>query len=84
LITLSAHAHGDNMGETTIHTLTLGMSLLTVCIITYFCFAYSGVVIRKIGPSGSNMVNRLSAFLLFCIGVQMAVTGLKHTFPNLL
>ncbi len=84
LITLSAHAHRDQIDQTIINTLVLSLSLLTVCIVTYFCFAYSGLVIKRIGQSGSLIVNRLSAFLVFCIGVQMTMNGLKNTFPHLL
>ena len=84
LITLSAHAHGQSPEETVMHTLVLAASLFAVCVITFFCYSYSGLIIKKIGTSGSLIVNRLSAFLVFCIGVQMAISGLKNIFPQLL
>lgn len=83
VITLSAHAHANELPETFLHMGVLSASLLCSCFLTYLCFAYSSVIIRRIGTSGSLILNRLSAFLVFCIGVQMAVTGIKNTFPEI-
>lgn len=83
LITLSAHAHTASTGETFLNMGVLSLSLLAVLIFTYFCFAYSDAVIRRIGESGSMVLNRLMAFLVFCIGIQMVLSGLGHSFPQL-
>jgi multiple antibiotic resistance protein len=80
LITLSAHAHHENLRDTWMHTLVLALSFLSVCVTAFFCYTYSGLVIQKIGKSGSLIVNRISAFLVFCIGVQMTINGLKLVF----
>jgi multiple antibiotic resistance protein len=84
LITLSAHANTEDLAETLVHMGVLSLSLIAVLILTYICFIYSSAVIRKIGPSGSLVLNRLMAFLVFCVGIQMLVTGLAHSFPHLL
>lgn len=84
LVTLSAHAHGADMAETLIRQGTLATSLLAVVVVTYFCFVYSRSVIGRIGPQGSLVLNRLMAFLVFCIGLQVAVGGLTHLFPRIL
>jgi multiple antibiotic resistance protein len=80
LITLSAHAHTDEISETLIRMAVIGLSLLAVMVITYICFAYSQMVFKRIGKSGSEIFNRLMAFLVFCIGIQMAVTGALRAF----
>jgi multiple antibiotic resistance protein len=84
LITLSAHAHGADLSETLWRMLVLSFSYLIACALTFCCLAYSHFVTSRIGESGSMILNRLSAYLLFCIGVQMAVNGLRNTFPQLL
>lgn len=84
LVTLSAHAHGEDLAETLIQQGVLTASLLAVVIVTYFCFIYSRSVIGRIGAQGSLVLNRLMAFLVFCIGLQVAITGLIHIFPHLL
>lgn len=83
LITLSAHAHSGALAETFIRLFVLGASLLAVLTVTYFCLVYSGKVIARIGETGSLVLNRLMAFLVFCIGIQMLVTGLGRSFPHL-
>jgi len=83
LITLSAHAHVPDPAETFMRMAVLSISLLGTLIITWFCFVYSEVVIRRIGSSGSLVMNRLMAFIVFCIGIQMFVAGLQNSFPRL-
>jgi multiple antibiotic resistance protein len=83
LITLSAHAHKGDFTEILIRLSTVGASLLVVLTVTYFCLVYSGKVIARIGETGSLVLNRLMAFLVFCIGIQMVVTGLGRSFPHL-
>jgi multiple antibiotic resistance protein len=83
LITLSAHAHTDSASLTLMRMGVLSLSLVTVLVITFVCFAYSDVVIRRVGSSGSLIINRLMAFLVFCIGIQMFVVGLNHSFPGI-
>lgn len=83
LIALSAHAHADTLSLTMEHAGVLASALLVVLIITYICLAYSQIVISHIGPSGSQILNRLMSFLLFCIGIQMLIGGLSHAFPKL-
>jgi multiple antibiotic resistance protein len=41
----------------------------------YVCFAYSDRVERLLGRSGTNIAVRLSAFILFCLGIQIIWTG---------
>lgn len=84
IITLSAHAHTESFGETWARLGVVAFALLFVCCITYFTFVYSPLVLKRIGSSGSLALNRLLAFLVFCIGIQMIATGLMHLFPRLL
>ena len=41
----------------------------------YVCFAYSDQVERLLGRGGTDIAVRLSAFILFCLGVQIVWTG---------
>ncbi|MGE0634392.1 MAG: MarC family protein, partial [Pseudobdellovibrionaceae bacterium] len=81
LITLSAHSHSGNLSEILIRMSICAASLVAVLIVTYFCFVYSDSVIKKIGPSGSLVLDRLMAFIVFCIGIQMLLTGFTNSFP---
>lgn len=83
LIALSAHAHTPELTETLVRNGVLAASLMAVMLITYFCLLYSERAIHLIGPQGSVVLSRLMAFLVFCIGLQVAITGLTHSFPKL-
>jgi multiple antibiotic resistance protein len=41
----------------------------------YLCFSQAARVASALGPEGTRIVMRLTAFLLMCIGVQMILTG---------
>lgn len=84
LIALSAHASSPAPKDTMMHLTAISLALIVVCAITYVCFVYSHLILRRIGPSGTLVVNRLLAFLVFCIGIQMVATGLSHLFPKIL
>src|SRR3954471_4797319 len=51
--------------------------MLLVAIAVYFCYRYADAIVRRLGETGSVVVSRLSAFILLCIGVQIAWNGVK-------
>ncbi len=60
----------------------LAVALLAVTI--YLSYRQSARLVKAIGPTGTIVVVRLTAFLLFCIGIQIAWSGafqLLSTLP---
>jgi multiple antibiotic resistance protein len=51
------------------------LGILLVAIGVYLCYRYAEVILRKLGPTGTGVVVRLTAFILLCIGVQIAWNG---------
>lgn len=49
--------------------------LACVSALIYLCYSQGEHVLRKLGPTGVNVLLRLSAFILLCIGVQIALEG---------
>jgi multiple antibiotic resistance protein len=49
----------------------------------YVCFANADRVEKLLGPAGTDIAVRLSAFILFCIGVQILWTGLSELLLTL-
>ena len=50
-------------------------SLCAVVVIAaaiYVCFAYADRVQRLLGPGGTDIAVRLSAFILFCLGIRIS------------
>jgi multiple antibiotic resistance protein len=62
------------------------LGILIVAVSVYLCYRYADRILRKLGPTGTSVVVRLSAFILLCIGVQICWNGLRAllvgTFPN--
>jgi multiple antibiotic resistance protein len=53
-------------------------SLLAIVVISatiFLCFAYADRIERLLGPGGTDIAVRLSAFILFCLGLQILWSG---------
>ena len=59
-----------------------GMAL--VCVTLWLCFANAGRLAAMLGSSGTNIVVRLSAFLLLAMGVQIVWNGVASLVTPLL
>jgi multiple antibiotic resistance protein len=58
----------------------LGMLLL--CVLVLVCYARAEHMARRLGSSGTNILVRLSAFILFAVGVQIVWNGLSLGLPQ--
>jgi multiple antibiotic resistance protein len=76
LLTLSAHGHDNDLPVYLTNLSALIASIVLMCLLIYFCYSYTPGLIRRLGPRGSQVLNRLSAFLVFCVGIQIASEGL--------
>jgi multiple antibiotic resistance protein len=78
ILTLSAHENEKSLLD---HFLNLGalfIAIVLMCVMIYICYANAPRLIHKLGPRGEQIVNRLSAFLVFCIGMQIAYSGIHQ------
>jgi len=57
---------------------------LAVCLLIWLCYASAEKMSRVIGPTGTSVLMRLSSFILFCIGVQIAWNGIQGLVKPLL
>ena len=48
---------------------------IVMAVLIYFCFAYSHWIEKVLGRGGTEIAVRLTAFILFCLGVQIIWTG---------
>jgi multiple antibiotic resistance protein len=53
------------------------VGILLVALGVYLCYRYAERILRKLGPTGTSVVVRLSAFILLCIGVQIFWNGVR-------
>jgi multiple antibiotic resistance protein len=53
------------------------VGVFVVAVSIYLCYRYADRILNKLGRTGTNVLIRLSAFILFCIGVQIMWNGLR-------
>ncbi len=51
------------------------VGVLITCIVVYFCYRYADRLIRRLGKTGTNIMIRLTAFILLAIGAQIVWNG---------
>lgn len=59
------------------------LGVLIVAIAIFICYRYADAILRKLGSTGTNVLIRLTAFILLCIGVQIIWNGLHTWFGQL-
>ena len=59
------------------------IGMVLVCVVLSLCYQHAGRLERFLGPSGTNIVIRLSAFLLLAMGAQIMWTGLTSALAAL-
>jgi len=75
LIALSANANKGEERLFSVSLIVISLALFINLAAAYFCFTHSNKISRRIGATGNEVINRLLAFLVFCIGIQMAFKG---------
>lgn len=59
------------------------VTAVLICLLIYLLYKSSSRIARAIGATGTAIVARLSAFLLFCIGIQVMWTGIAELVGSL-
>jgi len=77
LLTLSAHGEDNDISKHLVKLVALFIAVLLICLLIYICYANTPRLIKRLGPRGEQIVNKLSAFLVFCIGMQIATAGIR-------
>ncbi|MEO8736947.1 MAG: MarC family protein [Edaphobacter sp.] len=75
MLTLSAHASKSAISDNVLAHVGLLLAVIVLCGLIYLCYAYAPQITRKISPSTAHGILRVVAFILLCIGVQIAWNG---------
>jgi len=79
-ITLGAHLMPSLDLRSILSPLVLLASIVgiaLVCGIVYLCYTYARSAERLLGATGTEIVMRMSSFILLCIGIQIVCSGLR-------
>jgi multiple antibiotic resistance protein len=75
MLTLSAHVHQDTLAKTLVAQAGTMLAVILLSGIVYFSYAYAPKITRSISPATAHGILRVVAFILLCIGVQIAWNG---------
>ena len=78
LLTLSANGVDKDTSLYLINIGALLVSVIGVCILIFLFYLNTKQLISYIGSHNEKIVNRIMAFLTFCVGLQIAVGGIVH------
>jgi multiple antibiotic resistance protein len=77
VLTLTAHISNRAVSQDVLAHLGIFLAIVALSIAVYFCYAYAPRITRAIPPSTAHGMLRVVAFILLCIGVQIAWNGLS-------
>jgi len=77
LFTLGAHSANQNFTTYLLNTTALMLSIVVMCVLVYFLYMNTQTLLKYTGSNGEKIINRIVAFLTFCVGLQIAITGIK-------
>lgn len=59
------------------------LGIFAVSVTIFLCYRFAEGTVRRLGPGGTNVVVRMSAFILLCIGLQIFWTGWSALMSSL-
>jgi multiple antibiotic resistance protein len=84
MLTLSVHATQHTVTDTVLGHIGLFIAAIVLSGSIYLCYAYAPRITHAIRPSTAHGILRVVAFILLCIGVQIAWNGLDSLLKPLL
>jgi multiple antibiotic resistance protein len=77
LLTLTAHISDKTLSKNIQSHVGVFLAVIALSVLCYFCYAYAPKITRIIPPSTAHGILRVIAFILLCIGIQIAWSGLS-------
>jgi multiple antibiotic resistance protein len=77
MLTLSARVSNKGFPQTAAGHVGIVLAAAVLCASVYFCYGYAPRLIQAISPSTIHGILRVIAFILMCIGVQIAWNGVS-------
>ena len=78
LFTLSAHGASKNASQYLINTSAILIAVTAMCCLVFICYINANRLIKYLGSEREKIINSIMAFLIFCVGLQIAVEGITQ------
>ena len=83
-LTLAARAQGGGLALNLLRHSGIFLAVLVLSALVYLCYANAPRLTRAIPPETVSGILRVVAFILMCIGVQIAWNGFSQLLPTVL
>jgi multiple antibiotic resistance protein len=84
LLTVTAHISDKNLTHNILAHFGVFLAIVVLSVLVYFCYAYAPKITKVIPPSTAHGILRVIAFILLCIGIQIAWNGLSALLATLI
>lgn len=81
LFTLSARGTSKDINQYLINTGAIMIAVIGLCVLIFICYLNAHKLINYLGSQREKMINSIMAFLIFCVGLQIAVDGIIKLVP---
>jgi len=78
LFTLSAQGASADLSVYLLNICALLVSIIGICILIFIFYLNTNRLISYIGLRNEQIINRFMAFLIFCVGLQIAASGISN------
>ena len=79
-LTLGSNLHEETHLQLIFSALTAVIGIVCVGVTIFLCYWFSEGLQRVLGPTGTSILIRLSAFIVVCIGIQIMFNGLEDFY----
>lgn len=83
-LTLTAHMSSPRITDKVLGHLGVFLAVVVLSALVYVCYGYAPRITKSISPSTAHGILRVVAFILLCIGVQIAWNGLSVLLAQVL
>jgi multiple antibiotic resistance protein len=84
LLTLTAHISSPVLLRNVLGHVGVFLAVVVISILCYFCYAYAPKITTAVPPSTAHGVLRVIAFIVLCIGAQIAWNGLSALLAKII
>ena len=84
LLTLTAHISNRALTQNILAHVGVFIAIVSISVLCYFCYAYAAKITKAIAPTTAHGILRVIAFILLCIGIQIAWNGLSALLATII
>ena len=84
MLTLCAHVSSRKLSADLLGHSGIFAPVIIVSVLVYFCYAYAPTITTKVSRTTAQGILRVIAFIMLCIGVQIAWNGLSVLLKTVL